>query len=294
MPKQFHYGGQAVLEGVMMRGPKQFKVCVRRPDGQIVSLSEPLNQIYTGRFRKTPFIRGFFALVETLMLGIKSLMYSADVAVEEVLEEKPNKGLIWAPAIFGLIFGIALFAVTPMLITEYGIDRVVDSAILSNLADGLIRVAILICYMVGVSYIPDIQRVFAYHGAEHKAVNAYEAGVPLQVAEVQKFGTAHTRCGTGFLLIVMSIAIIVFIFSGQPDLWLRIISRIIGLPIIAAFGYELIHFAADRQNNLFIRIIMKPGMALQSITTREPDDDQVAVAIEALEGVLESEETIQN
>lgn len=290
MAKRFHYGGQAVLEGVMMRGPKDFKVCVRQPDGQIVSMSEPLSQIYTGRLRKIPFIRGFFALIETLLLGIKALMYSANVAIEEVLEEKPNKGMIWAPVVFGIVFGVALFVMAPMLITHYGIDKVVDSAMLSNLADGLIRLAILIGYMVAISYIPDIRRVFAYHGAEHKTVNAYEAGSPLEIAEVQKFSTAHTRCGTGFLLIIMSIALIVFVFTGRPAFWLRILSRLIVLPLIAAFSYELIHFAADRTDNVLVRAIMKPGMALQSITTCEPDDDQVAVAIEALEGVLESEE----
>jgi len=290
MTKRFHYGGQAVLEGVMMRGPKDFKVSVRQSDGQIVSMSEPLSQIYTGKLRQIPFIRGFFALIEMLLLGVKALMYSADVGMEEVLEEKPSKGLIWAPVAFGVIFGIALFVLAPMLITHYGIDKVVDSAMLSNLADGLIRVAFLIGYMVAVSFIPDIRRVFAYHGAEHKTVNAYEAGAPLEVAEVQKFSTAHTRCGTGFLLIVMTIAVIVFVFSGQPALWLRLLSRLLVLPLIAAFSYELIHFTADRTNNILVKAIMKPGMMLQSITTKEPDDDQVAVAIDALEGVLVPED----
>lgn len=290
MPKRFHYGGQAVLEGVMMRGPKQVKVAVRRPDGEIVTKSEPLSQIYTGRLRKVPFIRGFFALIETMVLGIKSLMFSANVAVEAELDEKPKPVVIWIPVVFGMVFGVALFVVLPMVITHYGIDRLTDSSIVSNAADGVIRVLIFLAYVAAMSFLPDIRRVFAYHGAEHKTVNAYEAGAPLNVESVQRFSTAHTRCGTGFLLIVMVIAVIVFVFTGQPAIYWRILSRILLLPIIAAIGYELIHFAADRTENIVIKAIMRPSLALQSLTTRQPDAQQVEVAIEALQGVLEPEE----
>ncbi|MDD5095109.1 MAG: DUF1385 domain-containing protein [Dehalococcoidia bacterium] len=289
MAKRFHYGGQAVMEGVMMRGPKQVKVSVRRPDGEIVSQTEPLSSIYTGRLRQVFLLRGIFALIEMLVLGIKTLMYSANVALEAELEEKPKPVVIWIPMVFGLAFGIALFVILPMLITNYGVDKVTDSSILSNLADGLIRVLFLIAYMASVSLIPDIRRVFAYHGAEHKTVNAYEAGAPLEVSEVQKYSTAHSRCGTGFLLIVMMIALVVFVFTGQPALWIRLLSRIILLPIIAAFGYELIHFTADRMDNSIVKTLMRPSLALQALTTRQPDDQMVAVAIEALNGVLEPE-----
>ncbi|MBT4511443.1 MAG: DUF1385 domain-containing protein [Chloroflexi bacterium] len=290
MSKRFHYGGQAVLEGVMMRGPKQVRTAVRRPDGEIVSKTEPLSTIYTGSLRKVPFVRGFFALIETMALGIKSLMYSADIAVEAELEEKPKPIVIWTPVVLGIVFGVALFVVLPMLITHYGIDRVVDEAWMSNAADGVIRVLIFITYLAVMSLLPDIRRVFAYHGAEHKTVNAFEAGAPLEVDSVQRFSTSHTRCGTGFLLIVMVIAVIVFVFTGQPALWLRLLSRLILLPVIASVGYELIHFAADRTDNPVIRAIMRPSMALQKLTTRQPDDQQVEVAIEALEGVIEAEE----
>ncbi|MDY6911435.1 MAG: DUF1385 domain-containing protein [Chloroflexota bacterium] len=290
MAKRFHYGGQAVLEGVMMLGPKQIKVAVRKPDGDIVSMIEPLNKIYTGRFRKVPFVRGVFALIETMVLGIKALMYSANVAVEAELEEEPKPLVMWIPVVFGLAFGIALFVALPMLITHYGIDRLIDSAMLSNAADGLIRMIIFLLYLVLMGLMPDIRRVFAYHGAEHKTVNAYEAGAPLEVDEVQKYSTAHTRCGTGFLLIVLVIAMVVFVFTGQPALWLRLLSRLVLMPVIAAFGYEMIHFAADRTDNFFIRTIMRPSLALQSLTTRQPDAQQVEVAIEALNGVLQSEE----
>jgi len=278
------------LEGVMMRGPKMSKTAVRKANGEIVSQTNPLSHIYAGRVRKIPWIRGFFALIETLVLGIKALMFSANVAVEEELEEKPKPVIIWIPVIFGALFGIALFVLLPMFITEYGIDPFINSAMLSNLADGVIRVIILIAYMASMSLLPDIRRVFAYHGAEHKTVNAYEAGEHLEPATVQKYSTAHTRCGTGFLLIVMMIAILVFVFTGQPAIWLRILTRLALLPLIAAFGYEIIHFAADRTDNLLVRIIMRPGMALQSLTTRQPDDEMLEVAIEALNGVLEPEE----
>lgn len=290
MPKRFHYGGQAVLEGVMMRGPKHVKVAVRRPDGEIVTKSEPLSQIYTGRLRKVPFIRGFFALIETMVLGIKSLMFSANVAVEAELDEKPKPVVIWIPVVFGIVFGVALFVVLPMVLTHYGIDRLTDSSMVSNAADGVIRVLIFLAYVAAMSFLPDIRRVFAYHGAEHKTVNAYEAGAPLTVESVQKFSTAHTRCGTGFMLIVMVIAVVVFVFTGQPAIYWRILSRILLLPIIASIGYELIHFAADHTENFVIKAIMRPSLALQSLTTRQPDAEQVEVAIEALQGVLEPEE----
>ncbi len=294
MAKPFHYGGQAVLEGVMMRGPNRVKTAVRKSDGEIVTRTDPLGQIYSGTLRKTPFIRGFFALLETLILGIRALMFSANVAVEEELEQEPKPIIIWIPVVFGLAMGIGLFVLLPMFITHYGVDRLVDSAIISNLVDGVLRIVILVAYMASMSLLPDIRRVFAYHGAEHKTVNAYEAGEPLNVETVQKYNTAHTRCGTGFLLIVLFIAILVFIFTGQPAIWIRLLIRLAFLPVIAAFAYELIHFTADRKDSLWVRVIMKPGMTLQSLTTRQPDDEMVEVAIEALSGVLEPEEEQQD
>ena len=273
-----------------MRGPKMYRVSVRQPSGEIVSLTEPVSSMYTGRRRKIPFLRGIFALIETMALGVKALMYSANVAVEAELEEEPKPIVMWIPVVLGLVFGIALFAVLPMLITHYGVDRLTTSSHLSNLADGLIRIVIFLIYLIAMSLIPDIRRVFAYHGAEHKTVNAYEAGASMSVDEVQEYSTAHTRCGTGFLLIVLVVAIIIFVFTGQPALWLRLVSRLALLPVIAAFGYELIQFAADHTDNVVIRTIMRPSLALQSLTTRQPDAQQVQVAIEALTGVIDPEE----
>ncbi|MCL0037186.1 DUF1385 domain-containing protein [Dehalococcoidia bacterium] len=284
------YGGQAVLEGVMMRGPNRMKVAVRRPDGEIVSMADPVSTIYAGRLQKMPLLRGIFALIEALILGVKALMFSAKIAAESELEEELKPGILWATVGLGLVLGVALFVILPMLITHYGIDRLTTSPVISNAADGIIRLLFFITYLALISRIPDIRRVFAYHGAEHKAVNAFEAGATMTVENVQRYSTSHTRCGTGFLLIVMVIAIMVFVFTGQPALWLRLLSRLALLPVIAAIGYELIHLAANHTGNRIIRAVMAPGLALQSLTTRQPDSEQVEVAIAALEGVIETEE----
>ncbi len=272
-----------------MRGPDRVKVAVRRPDGEIVSMDEPLRTVYAGRLRKVPLLRGTFALIEAFILGVKALMFSAKVAAESELKEELKPGILGATMILGLAFGVALFVVLPMLITHYGIDRLTTSPILSNAADGIIRLLIFIAYLALISRVPDIRRVFAYHGAEHKAVNAYETGAPMTVEEVQRYSTSHTRCGTGFLLIVMVIAIMAFAFTGQPALWLRLLLRLALLPVIAAIGYELIHLAANHAGNRIVRAIMAPSRALQSLTTRQPDAQQVEVAIAALEGVIETE-----
>ncbi|RLC72973.1 MAG: DUF1385 domain-containing protein [Chloroflexi bacterium] len=289
MADRFHYGGQAVIEGVMMRGPRRMKVAVRRSDGEIVSHVESLGNFYSGTLRRKPFLRGFVVLVETLILGIKALLYSARVSAESQLEEEISPLILWLAAFLGILLGLVLFVAIPLLLAHFGLDRLTPSPILSNLADGLIRVIIFLLYLKGMTLIPDIRRVFAYHGAEHKTVNAYEAGAELRPEEVQKYSTAHVRCGTGFLLFVLVIAILAFVFLGRPALWLRFLSRLALLPLIAAVSYELIHLAADHPNNPLIRAILAPGLWLQRLTTRQPDEQQLEVAIEALEGVLEKD-----
>ena len=272
-----------------MRGPKRMKVAVRRSDGEIVSLTESLGTLYSGPLRKKPLIRGLIVLVETVVLGIKALLFSAKVTAESEIKEEISPVMLWIPILIGIIFGLVLFVAVPLSITHFGLDRFISSPILSNTVDGLIRVIIFIVYLKVITLMPDIRRVFAYHGAEHKTVNAYEAGVPLEVEEIQKYSTAHTRCGTGFLLIVLVIALIAFVFLGRPVLWLRFLSRLALLPVIAAISYEIIHFAADHTENPIVRTILAPGLALQSLTTRQPDDRQIEVAVEALKGVLEPE-----
>jgi hypothetical protein len=280
--KKFYYGGQAVIEGVMMRGRKGIAVAVRRPNGEIALSSEPLGGMSTGRIREIPLVRGIVVLVETLVLGIRVLFYSASVSLDE--EVKISPWLLWGSVAVGFILAMALFLVLPLLATHF-VDPYVSPAV-SNLIDGVIRLVIFVIYLGAISLMPDIRRVFAYHGAEHKTINAYEAGEPLEVEKVRKYSTAHSRCGTNFILIVMVIAIIAFVFLGRPPIWLRYVERIILLPVIAAVGYEVIKFGAAHIKNIVVRIVLTPGLALQAMTTRQPDDRQIEVAISALQRVL--------
>jgi len=283
MAKRFYYGGQAVIEGVMMRGQKNMVTVVRRPSGELAVTDQPLAAIYTGRLRKIPFVRGIIVLIEALVLGIKSLLYSANVSLEEE-EEEISGGLVWVILAISLVLGVALFFIAPLFLTRL-LD--INSPIVFNLVDGLIRLVIFIAYLKLVALAPDIKRVFAYHGAEHKAVNAYEDGVPLEIEATRKYSTAHVRCGTSFLFAVLIIAILVFALVGLPSLWLMILSRIILIPVIAALGYEVIYFGARHIKNGLVRAILAPGLLLQTLTTREPDDSQLEVALAALEKVIE-------
>jgi len=282
LTKKFYYGGQAVIEGVMMRGQKGIAVAVRRPNGQIALSSEPLGGLSTSRIREIPLVRGIVVLVETLILGIRTLFYSASVSVDEEIKISP--WMLWGSVAVGFVVALGLFLGLPLLATHY-VDPYVSSKV-SNLIDGVIRLVIFIIYLWSISLIPDIRRVFAYHGAEHKTINAYEAGEPLEVEKVRKYSTAHSRCGTNFILIVMVIAIIAFVFLGRPPIWLRYVERILLLPVIAAVSYEVIKFGAAHIKNIVVRIVLTPGLALQAMTTRQPDDRQIEVAISALQSVL--------
>ena len=265
-----------------MRGRKSIAVAVRRPNGEIALSSEPLSGMSTSRVREIPLVRGLVVLVETLVLGIKTLFYSAQVSVDEEIKISP--WMLWGSLAIGFIVALGLFLALPLLATHYADPYV--SPTISNLIDGIIRLVIFLIYLGSISLIPDIRRVFAYHGAEHKTINAYEAGEPLEVEKVRKYSTAHSRCGTGFILIVMIIAIIAFVFLGRPPMWLRYVERILLMPVIAAVSYELIKFNAAHIGNIAVRIVLKPGLALQSMTTRQPDDRQIEVAISALQRVL--------
>ncbi len=287
MEKSFHYGGQAVFEGVMIRGKEGVAISVRQPNGELNTVRQPLASIYKGRLREMPLIRGIIALIETLVLGTQSLLHSAQVAAAEEVGEKIPTALLWGTVAVSLALGVALFFMVPLFATRYLIDPYIDSALLSNVFEGLIRIGIFIAYLKLISLIPDIKRVFAYHGAEHKVVNAYEAGVPLEVEAVKNYSTAHARCGTAFLFIVLIVAIFVFALVGQPTLWIRILSRIALIPVIAVISYEIMKFGAGHINNKIVRILLAPGLMLQAITTREPDDSQLETAISALNEVIE-------
>ncbi len=282
MAKKFYYGGQAVIEGVMMRGQKGIAVAVRQPNGQIAVNSERLGKMSTSRIREIPLVRGILVLVETLVLGIRTLFYSASVAVGEEIKVTP--WMLWSSLAVGFIIALGLFLGLPLVATHFADPYV--SPTVSNLIDGVIRLFIFILYLWFISLIPDIRRVFAYHGAEHKTINAYEAGEPLEVEKVRKYSTAHSRCGTNFILIVMVIAIIAFVFLGRPPLWLRYVERILILPAIAAVGYEVMKFGAAHIHNFFVHIVLIPWLGLQVMTTRQPDDGQIEVAISALQRVL--------
>jgi len=285
MAKKFYYGGQAVIEGVMMRGRKTAVTAVRRPNGEVALDIKSLSAVYTGWMRKTPLIRGVVVLIEALLLGMQSLLYSANVSLEEE-DEKISGWLTWVLVVVSLAFGVALFFMVPLFLAKI-FDPYISSSLVFHLIEGFIRLGIFIAYLKLMTLIPDIKRVFAYHGAEHKTVNAYEAGVPLEVAAVKEHSTAHARCGTSFLFVVLIIAIIIFALVGRPALWLMILSRVILIPVIAALGYEVVQFGARHADNGFVRVILAPGLWLQSLTTNEPDDSQLDVAISALSKVIE-------
>ena len=284
MEERFHYGGQAVIEGVMIRGRKAVVIAVRRPGGTLAIATKPLSIMYTGWMRKTPLIRGVVVLIEALTLGIKALLYSANVSLAEEEANVPG-ALLWSMLIVALAVAVGLFFMGPLFLTRL-IDPYINSAVVFNLIEGCIRMIIFIAYLKLVALLPDLRRDFAYHGAEHKTVNAYEDGALLEVEAIKKYNTAHVRCGTSFLFVVLIIAIIVFALVGLPSVWLMVLSRIVLIPVIAAISYEIIYFSARHKNNL-VKAILAPGLWLQSLTTREPDDSQLEVALAALKKAVE-------
>jgi len=287
---RFYYGGQAVVEGVMMRGRKTLVTAVRSPRGEVVSNTTRLASIYSGRARRTPIVRGVIVLIESLVLGINSLMYAANVSLEEEgkEDEKVSNGFLWLVVLLGVALAAGLFIVVPLVLTRL---LHIGSPVLFNLVDGVIRVAILIVYLAVMGLVPDLRRVFAYHGAEHKAVNAYEAGASLDSPEsIRRYSTAHLRCGTSFLFAVVLISIFVFAVVGIHAAWLMVLARILLIPVIAGLGYEVIYFGGRHADNRFVRVLMTPGLWLQSLTTRQPDDAQLEVALTALKKVMEADE----
>jgi uncharacterized protein YqhQ len=289
---ELSYGGQAVMEGVMMRGSKALAVAVRQPDGEIVIHTEPLNpKIYTSRLSRIPFLRALTSLWDVLVLGIRTLMYSAEVALGPEEEIEFSGPIAWGTVAVSFAVGIGLFFVGPLLLVGLA-DRYIESSFLSNVIEGIIRMVIFVAYIWVIGLVPDIRRVFAYHGAEHKTINAYEAGVELTPDQVARHSTAHYRCGTAFLLSVMVISILVFALLGRPPLVLRILSRILFIPVVASLAYEYIKFTNRYRHHPIIRAIAAPNLALQRLTTREPDPSMLEVAITALQYVLETEPAV--
>jgi uncharacterized protein YqhQ len=283
-------GGQAVLEGVMMRTPSNWAVAVRKPDGEIAQVCKVITSpMAKRRIFRLPVIRGVIALGESLAIGFRALAISANYAAQTEDGEEDvelSRGQIIFAFAIAIGFALALFKVGPALITnQIGIE----TTQLFVVIEGLIRVGIFILYLVLISLLPDLRRLFQYHAAEHKAINAYEAGEELTPERVDRFSLIHPRCGTAFLLWVMVIAIFVFAFFGQPAWYWLIASRILLLPVIAGLAYELIRFAGKHQGNSIVMALLAPGLWLQRLTTRKPSLDQIEVSIRALEEVLERE-----
>jgi uncharacterized protein YqhQ len=289
--RELNYGGQAVMEGVMMRGSKSMAVAVRNPEGEIVLHTEPLNPgIYASKASKIPFVRALTSLWDVLVLGIRTLMYSAEVALGPEEDVDFSGPVAWGTVAISFVVAIGLFFVGPLLLVGF-VDRFIASDFVSNILEGVIRLAMFVVYIWAIGRLPDIRRVFAYHGAEHKTINAYEAGVDLTPEAVAQHSTAHYRCGTAFLLSVMVISILIFSLLGRPPMGIRILSRIVLIPVVAGVAYEYIRFTNRHRDHPIVRIIAAPNLALQSLTTREPDQDMLEVSITALKCVLETEST---
>lgn len=327
---KFYYGGQAVMEGVMMRGRASAAVAVRKPDESIYLYEEALNpRLYQNRLFRLPFLRGMLLLWETLVLGTRLMTLSANVATGaidpdtdrgnnresyhlpvDVPAEHPSaddtthdysldEELPPPPAIGGfsfvltllvsLGFAVAVFFLGPLLITGL-LHNVIGDGWLNLTLEGVIRLALLVGYLYLIGRVPDIQRVFGYHGAEHKTINAMEQGDPLDVEHVRRASRVHTRCGTGFLLIVMVVSIFVFAFVGSPALPIKILSRIVLVPVVAGIAYELMRLGAANYRYRLVRWLLAPGLALQSLTTREPDDSMIVCAIVALQRVMQRDQ----
>ena len=288
MPQK-QYGGQAVIEGVMMRGNDNIAVAVRQEDGEITTKELMFNP-WTKKFKflKAPFVRGVFSLFQSLILGMRALTFSANQFADE--EEELTWWELTTSIGTALVLAILLFVVIPASVIEV-IKAYIDSNLILNLIEGVMKVSVLILYILSISQLNDIKRVFEYHGAEHKVINNYESDLDLNVENAQKFSTYHPRCGTNFLLIVMIVSILLFSFFGRPDLINRILIHIALLPIVAGVSYELIKKAGQKDANKLFKWAAVPGLYLQRLTTSEPDDSQLEVAIKSLESVMENEQS---
>lgn len=289
-------GGQAVLEGVMMRGISTWAVAVRNPEGEIEASAEPTVSWATrARPLRWPVIRGVVALVESLKIGFKALAISANTQMEldEEGEREEIGGFTWGLTIaFSIVLAVVLFFVVPVGATSL-IKDTLGSALLFWLVEGLVRTAIFIGYIWAISRLPDLRRTFEYHGAEHKVISCYEAGDELRPDRAKLYSRLHPRCGTSFLLVVMVIAIFVFAPIGLPEWYWLVLSRILGIPLIAGLSYEVIKWAGKHRRHRWVRALMWPGLMLQNLTTREPDADQLEVAIRSLKEVLSVEDPVE-
>ncbi|MEJ2707140.1 MAG: DUF1385 domain-containing protein [Anaerolineales bacterium] len=273
------YGGQAVIEGVMMRGSSGVAIAMRAPDHNIVIHTEPLGGIYKSKIIKIPFLRGLIALWDALGLGMRALTISANTQTGE--DEQLEGPQLWFTLAFAFVFGISLFFLIPASVGQLSENLLAWNAWWGNLLEGVIRLAMLVAYIWLIGLMPDVRRVFAYHGAEHKTINAFEAGVDLTPENVSHFSLEHPRCGTAFLLTLVLVSVLFFSLLGPLPIAWRLISRVVALPLLAGIAYEYIRWTATHLNSPFVRWIVKPNLALQRLTTREPDLDMLEVSIAA-------------
>jgi uncharacterized protein YqhQ len=283
---RFNYGGQALIEGVLMRGRDAIAVAFRHPDGRIVWASEPLNSGPHGwRLARAPLVRGLIVLYETLVVGTRWLIRSASLQASGDGGAELGKGSVALMLLVTLVLGIGVFFLFPLWVASVATSNV-QAGWVQHLVEGLVRVAIFIGYLALVSRAPDIRRVFEYHGAEHMTIHALEHGDPLTVDEIRKYPTAHPRCGTEFLVVVIILSILLFSLVGRQDAAVMVGSRIVLIPVIAALGYELLRLGARFRSNPIVKVVMAPGILVQMITTKQPSDDQIEVAIVSMEQAL--------
>lgn len=272
-------GGQALIEGVLMRNKEKIGIAIRKSNGKIKTEKQIFDLF--NKFKKIPFLRGIFVLIETMYIGTKSLIYSANEASEEE-NEKISKKEIFFSILFSLIFGVGFFVLLPLYLTKLFINE----GIIFNVVDGILRVVIFLLYIIVISFMKDIKRVFQYHGAEHMAVHCYENKKKLTISNCRNYSTIHVRCGTNFLFIVLILSIVIFSFITSDKLIIKILSRIFLIPVIASLSYEFLKLSSKFEDSFLIKILTKPGLLLQKITTKNPEDKQIEVAISALKLVI--------
>lgn len=291
---EFQIGGQAVIEGVMMRGANSYSIAVRTPDGKIISHTEKISSLMNKIPLGKSLLRGLAVLIESLILGIRSLTYSANLNISEEDKEQGvelSASMLIITIIIALAFGLGLFVFLPIFFTKL-LDKFLHNTFLYNLIEGLIRIGIFLLYLFFISFLKDIKRVFQYHGAEHKSIHALEARDLLTQKSVSKYTTLHPGCGTSFVLIVLVIAIFVFALMGRPPILLRIALQTLAIPVIAGISYEIIRLSRRYKNSVILKIFIRPGLWFQKLTTKEPDLNQIEVALVALKNVLEMEKKI--
>ncbi|MEA4847708.1 MAG: DUF1385 domain-containing protein [Clostridiaceae bacterium] len=292
-------GGQAVIEGVMMKGAEDVSIAVRKPDGEIIVKKEKLKN-NRKKISKIPILRGIYTFVDSMVMGVSALIYSADfVEVEEEEKKKPSKldeflekNIVWISVVISVVFSVGLFILLPTVLVGV-FKNFTDNNLILNGIEGIVRIVIFLGYILAISRMKDIRRVFEYHGAEHKSIFCYEHGEELTVENVRKYGRLHPRCGTSFLFIVMIVSILLFSMFSWSGVLMRLLIRILFIPVVAGISYEIIKWAGRSQSKLSC-IVSAPGMWLQKLTTREPDDKQIEVAVEALKSVLVADPEADN